>query len=328
MPGALGKNLNCLFGKLPTAKGRGTAHGVCLLLLTCWRDHVKTLNIIGCGKAGGALAKVWTSCDAFRVRDVLNRSLGSGQRAVALIGEGRAVDGYDGLDSADVVMISTSDEAIEACCEQLCRADVLRNGNIVFHCSGSLSSDVLAPARGRGAHVASLHPVKSFADSARAAETFAGTFCAVEGDDEACRVLRDALERSGAHPFDVQPQAKTTYHTATVFVCNYLVALMEVGLRCFERAGVGRPLAMQIMEPIVRGTVQNVFERGPVQALTGPVARGEVSVVAKELKELGQWNETAEQAYRLLGRVAAELSEAKGDADGQALDRIRALLQK
>ena len=138
--------------------------------------------------------------------------------------------------------------------------------------------------------------------------------------------MREALERADAHPFDVQPESKTIYHAATVFVCNYLVALMEIGLRCFEQAGVSRPRALQIMEPIVQGTVQNVFALGPAEALTGPIARGEESVVGRQCDALGQWDETVQDAYRVLGQVAAELSEAKGDADGEALTRIRELL--
>jgi predicted short-subunit dehydrogenase-like oxidoreductase (DUF2520 family) len=287
---------------------------------------VKTLNIIGCGKVGGALAKVWTERDVFRVRSVLNQSLSSAQRAVAFLGEGRAVESYDRLGPADAFMISTLDEAIEGCCEKLCRAGVLREGAIVFHCSGSLPSELLAPARAQGAHVASLHPVKSFTDSAKAAETFPGTFCDLEGAPDACQVLRDALERSGAHPFDVDPDAKMVYHAATVFVCNYLVALLEIGLRCFEQSGVSRPRAMEIMEPIVQGTIRNVFALGPAQALTGPIARGEASVVGRQCEALGQWDETVQNAYRVLGQVAADLSEAKGDADGAALARIRELL--
>ncbi len=287
---------------------------------------MRTLNIIGCGKVGGALAKVWAQRDVFRVRRVLNQSLASAQRAVALLGEGQAVESYDHLGPADAFMISTLDEAIEGCCEKLCRARILRDGAIVFHCSGSLPSELLAPAREQGAHVASLHPVKSFTDSVKAAETFPGTFCDLEGAPDACQVLREALERVGAHPFDLQPEAKTIYHAATVFVCNYFVALMEIGLRCFEQSGVSRPQAIQIMEPIVRGTVQNVFALGPAEALTGPISRGEASVVGRQCESLGQWDETVQNAYRVLGQVAADLSEAKGDADGAALARIRELL--
>ncbi len=173
-----------------------------------------------------------------------------------------------------------------------------------------------------------MHPVKSFADPASAVETFAGTFCAIEGDAEACELLQDVLHRCGARTFRVEPQFKTVYHAATVFVCNYLTALIEVGLRCFQTAGVSRQTAMQVIEPIVNETVANVFKLGPVGALTGPIARGETSVVREQTEALGRCDAHLQQIYKSLGQVAADLSADQGNAGRESLAAIRALLRE
>lgn len=81
---------------------------------------MKTLNVIGCGSVGKTLSRLWTQNGVFRVQSVLNRSLESGSRAVEFVGAGRAVDDYARLGPADLVMIATSDEAIETCCRRLC----------------------------------------------------------------------------------------------------------------------------------------------------------------------------------------------------------------
>ena len=283
---------------------------------------MKTINVIGCGNVGKTLARLWTRKRLFQVQCVLNRSLESALRAVEFVESGRAIATYDELERADLVMISASDEAIEACCRQVSQSGLVDQGVVVFHVSGSLSSSLLHAAKAEGALVASMHPVKSFAYPPRAVETFAGTFCALEGDGPACDVLRDALDRCSARTFHVDPQQKTVYHAATVLVCNYLVALMEVGLRCFEKAGVPRPTALEVMQPIVRGTVENVFRLGPDQALTGPIARGEPSVVARQCQALGEWDGLVEALYKRLGQVAVELSAAQGNADPEALAAI------
>jgi predicted short-subunit dehydrogenase-like oxidoreductase (DUF2520 family) len=288
---------------------------------------VKTINVIGCGHVGKTLSRVWTLHRVFEVRAVLNRSLQSSRRAVDFIGSGRAIESYAQLQRADLVMISASDESIEPCCRGLCGSGILEPGVVVFHCSGSLPSTLLEPARRQGASVASLHPVKSFADPGSAVDTFAGTFCAVEGDPEACAALRDALERSGAMTFDLEPELKTIYHAGTVIVCNYLVALMEVGLRCFEKAGLDRETAMAVMRPMVTGTVNNVFKLGPVQALTGPIARGERSVVERQSDALGRLDQRIRRVYKALGEVAVELSAAQGNAAPEALAAIKKTLE-
>jgi len=289
---------------------------------------VKSLNIIGCGSLARALARLWTQSGLLEVRCILNRSPASARRAVEFIGSGSVVATYDRLEPADLMMISTSDESIETCCRQLCQTDLLRPGVVVFHCSGSLPSTILKPAADRGAAVASLHPVKSFADPASAAETFAGTFCALEGDPQARDVLRQLIVDCRAKTFRIRPDQKTVYHAATVIVCNYLTALIETGLRCFEQAGVDRATAMQIIEPIATGTLDNVLRLGPVRALTGPIARGEASVVQRQLDALGQADPTIREIYRSLGRMAVELATAQGNAEPDALDTIVAMLRE
>jgi len=289
---------------------------------------MKTINVIGCGSVGKTLARLWTLHDVFRVQSIANRSPASAARAADFVGNGQPVESLAQMQPADIVMISTPDEAIAECCRELCETEVLQQGTVVFHCSGSLPSTLLEPARRRGASIAGVHPIKSFADPTTAVDTFAGTFCAVEGDPHPCEILSDALHRCGAFTFSIAPEAKTIYHAATVIVCNYLVALMEVGLRCFRKAGIPRETAMQAMQPIVTGTVANVFNLGPAEALTGPIGRGEPSVVARQCEALGQWDEDVLQLYKTLGQFAAELSAAQGNAPAEALAEIRRVLQR
>jgi len=287
---------------------------------------VRSINVIGGGKVGRTLGRLWTERNVLEVRSVFSRSPARGAQAVEFIGAGRAVTSCGELGPADFVMLSTPDEAIGPCCRELCRAGAVKEGMVLFHPSGSLPSAVLEPAKARGAKIASVHPVKSFADPAAAAETFAGTFCGIEGNAEACRVLRAVFEQIGAEIFEVDPEHKPIYHAATVLVSNYLVALTEVGLRCFERAGVCRETAIEVFEPIVRGTVDNVFRLGPARALTGPIARGEQTVVEKQCEALGGWDESVQRIYRDLGLVAVELAAAQGAADREALAAIRRAL--
>ena len=288
---------------------------------------MKRLNIIGCGNAGRALALLWRRRGLVAVQHVLNRSLASGQRAVEFIGAGRAVGSFAELWPAELLLIAASDEAIAPCCRQACDAGAVTAGSTVFHLSGALCSSVLGPARQAGAHVASLHPVKSFAVPALAAETFAGTFCGLEGDQPACEILSELVRQCGGRVFSVAGEFKPVYHAGTVFACNYLVALMETAARCFERAGIDRATASEILQPIVFGTVENVFRLGTVDALTGPIARGELSVVAAEIEALRRSDAELARLYQALGLVAVELAAAAGKAPAEALQAIAAQLQ-
>ena len=111
----------------------------------------RTLNIIGAGNVGKTLGRLWTLNQTFVCQDVLNRSIGSSQRAVSFIGAGRAIDGYADLRPADVWMIAAPDDQIMQCAEQLAHAGSLSAGSVVFHCSGALLSSELRAVQQLGA---------------------------------------------------------------------------------------------------------------------------------------------------------------------------------
>jgi predicted short-subunit dehydrogenase-like oxidoreductase (DUF2520 family) len=286
----------------------------------------KTLNIIGCGRVGRTLARLWAQNRAFEIGDVFDNALDISVAAAAFIGHGRAVSALGQMRRADVWMLTPPDDQIAACCAALAGSGLLAAGDIVFHCSGALPARDLAPAAARGAAVASVHPLKSFADPAIAVRTFSGTYCAADGDPAALAVLRPAFERIGGIVSDIDPGFKTVYHAASVIVCNYLTALLETGVRCYEKAGFTRDDALRMMEPLVRETLDNVFKLGTVKALTGPIARGDHAVVARQVEALAAWEPRIAALYKELGAVAVDLARAQGKADAGALAAIERTL--
>ena len=145
----------------------------------------KTLNIIGCGRVGKVLGRLWNQQDIFEVQDVLNRSVDSARRSVEFIGAGRPLDDYTALRAADLCLIGASDDQIVPCTTRLFETGGLRPGGILFHCSGALPSSIL---RRDGVLSASVHPIRSFADPEQAARDFAGTWCGIEGEHGAMDV--------------------------------------------------------------------------------------------------------------------------------------------
>jgi len=81
------------------------------------------------------------------------------------------------------------------------------------------------------------------------------------------------------------------------------------------------------MEPLVRGTVDNIFRDGTVQALTGPIARGDCAVVSGQLEALDDWDSEIALVYRALGRIALDLSSRRGGASAGDLAALREMLE-
>ncbi|MBU3917768.1 DUF2520 domain-containing protein, partial [bacterium] len=218
------------------------------------------------------------------------------------------------------------DNEIIACCEKLVQSGSVSAGDIVFHCSGALTSSVLSSAKNSGCLIASIHPVKSFADPSKSVKSFKGTYCGIEGDPQANKTVGKAFKTIGGKIFDLDPSYKTIYHSASVMICNYLVSLLDIGISTYIKSGIKRKTALQLMEPIVRGTLDNVFKLDTVKALTGPIARGDHSIVSKQLKDLNIWDKDIGEFYRLMGRLTLKLSRAQKSARPEDLEVLRELL--
>jgi len=286
-----------------------------------------SFSIIGCGSVGKTIGRLFHDARLFELRDVLTRSPASAQRAADFLGAGRPVACCQEMAPADLYLIAASDDAIADCARELAGCGLIRPGTIVCHMSGALSSLVLQPASELGALVASVHPVKSFADPGLAVRDFAGTWCGIEGDAPAVALLGEAFGAIGGKMFSLDPRFKTIYHAGSVLVCNYLTALMEAGVRAYEKGGLTRETALQVMEPLVRGTVDNIFRSGTVQALTGPIARGDAAVVSAQLDALDHWDSELALIYRSLGGVALDLSRRRaqaGEADLASVEWVLA----
>lgn len=288
----------------------------------------QTLNLIGPGRAGRTLAALLARSGACVLQDVLSAEYATAQAAVAFIGSGHALRKLPEMRPAGLWLLTPPDAAIAPVAAALAASGRVRAGDIVFHCSGSQPSSLLAPLAAAGVHVASLHPLKSFADPAAAVQSFAGTWCTAEGDAAALAVLKPLFEGLGAQVATIDASGKTLYHAASVLVCNDLTALMEAGLRLYEKAGLDRATAQRMMEPLVRETLDNVFALGTDRALTGPVARGDAEVVKRQLEALQAQDPRIAAAYRALNTIALELARAQGGAPQAALDAVGRVLEQ
>lgn len=274
----------------------------------------RTINIIGPGRVGRTLGALLARSGLCTVQDILSAEFATAQAAVKFIGAGRAVRKLAELRVADLWLLTPPDAAIAPVAAALAGCGVVRSDDVVFHCSGSQASGILAVRGLPSTRIASVHPLKSFAEPAQAVDTFSGTWCTVEGDEQALALLRPLFEQLGARIAVIDAAAKPVYHAASVLVCNDLTALMEAGLRVYEHAGLERATAQAMMAPLVRETLENVFRLGPARALTGPVARGDHAVVTRQLAALATLDPRIVEVYRALGAIALDLARAQGAA--------------
>jgi predicted short-subunit dehydrogenase-like oxidoreductase (DUF2520 family) len=277
---------------------------------------MQTLNIIGAGRVGQTLGRLWQQHGVFAIQDVLTSTRGTAQGACDYMGGGTAVESMASLRAADVWMLAVPDAQIAVVADALASTSPAPapSAPIVFHCSGAHSSSLLSPLAEHGWHAASAHCILSFASTEIAIQQFPGTPCALEGGTVAMATLQAAFTAIEARCFPVKSQDKLLYHAGAVFATNFLPVLQSVAEAAWTASGVPPDLLPGLRAALLTNAVANITRLGPQGALTGPAARGDVAAIAKQAVAVAQWDAEAGAAYEALSALALRMAKASTES--------------
>jgi predicted short-subunit dehydrogenase-like oxidoreductase (DUF2520 family) len=277
-------------------------------------EHALDLCIVGPGRLGTALAT-----QLQRVYDCVDTIVARHSSIAKAIALAEKVDATaKELDAADfeqtVTWLCIPDAAIAPVAKTMAQRRDWR-GKIVFHSSGALNSDELKPLRDKGATVASVHPMMTFAPDAKTPLT--GVVFALEGDTKAVDAARRLVGALQGSEFVIAKENKVLYHAFGSFLAPLLVTTLFTGEKIGEQAGVPQKMLRAAMQRIVSQTIDNYFKLGAEASFTGPFVRGDVEVIRKHLAAL---DATQRDAYIGLVRAALQdLPIAKADEVRAAL---------
>lgn len=255
-----------------------------------------------------------------RVGHGLRRALAQSE-AVQVDLRGRRASGAH-VAKADIIVLAVPDDAISSVSEAF--APSLAPGSVVLHCAGARGVDELAACAARGAAVGALHPLVSFA-SERASPSLDGTTFTVQGDRKAIAAGRALGEACGARVV-VAKTRDPAYHAAAALAANGAVGLAFTSVLILERLGFERRAAERAIGGLLQTVGQNVQRLGVPEALTGPVARGELSTIAGHRSALRRLGDKTLSVYDAVLPAVVESAKAAGLSRRKAneiLDVIR-----
>lgn len=281
------------------------------------QHSIETIAIIGQGKVGSSLKQL---------------ALLAGFKTT-LLGRDYA-QSIDQVYAADLIIIATSDDEIKNVVKSLAafqegqESQSHKQHPVFIHCSGLISSDVLHPL---GENIASCHPLNTFPTLDSALSTFNNTqhktYMFAEGSDAAIKRLGPVFTKLGFKFQLIDATAKTHYHLACVVACNYLSVLMHSSLGFAEKAGIERDAFWQALQPIIQSTLANISNNGTLNALSGPIARGDYGTIETHLASLSSaLSHTKEkELYVSLAKNAVAMTIEKGSIstdDAKALNQL------
>lgn len=245
-----------------------------------------SVNIIGCGRLGLSLATLFVQTGKAKIKGIVNSNLASARAAVKQLGQGRAYADPSVLPSADITFITTQDDTIGSIAESLAKTHKFKKKAVVVHCSGSLTSEILAPLNALAIPTASLHPIKSFAKPDGSSLSFEGTYCSIEGEATAIAVVKPLIESLGGIVFEIEKSQKARYHAASVIANNYLVTLHYHASLAYQQSGLPEELTKKLVTRLMQDGLTHLEKLSHANALTGPLQRNDETTIEKHLQTL------------------------------------------
>ena len=280
------------------------------------------LGFIGAGTVAGVLALALSS-HGYPVAAVSSRRLSSAEELASTVeGCTATASGQAVAEAADLIFITTPDDAITAVADQI----KWPPGKSVVHCSGADTTQALASARASGATVGVFHPLQTFAGAEPAINNLPGTTFALEAEEPLLSLLKEMAGALGGYAIELKASDKVIYHAAAVIACNYLVTLVKQAADLWQTFGVPPEQSVRALLPLLKGTVHNIEAVGIPGCLTGPIARGDTGTIAKHLAALEKAAPEVLETYRQLGINTIPVALAKGSIDEEQAGRLEAVL--
>ena len=184
------------------------------------------------------------------------------------------------VENADVIGITVNDDQIESVIEDLLSLGLNLEDKYIFHTSGA--HDVIALKQIK-AHTFGFHPLKAFSKVITTASELDEIYFSLEGAD-AC--TKKWIETLNIHHFEIDSAQKVKYHAGAAIVSNYLVSVLDFGIKQFMATGIDEKTAQKALWPLIEGSLDNVQKQGTQMALTGPIVRGDVHTLEKHMRVL------------------------------------------
>lgn len=283
------------------------------------------IGFIGAGKVGTTLGKYFVSDsiqigrsdkmqvnqfegirENFTLTGYYSRNPISAEEAAIFTNSAR----YDTLEQiiedSDLLFLTVPDDAIGTVWNSIKRLPIKEK--IICHCSGSLSSAIFSGIESTEAYAYSIHPLFAISSKTDSYQTMQQAVFTIEGNGKYLKRLQNFLQSFGNDVSIVGTESKTKYHAAAVMASNHVIALAQTAIHLLQQCGFSESSARKAIGPLLCNNAISVSQKGPVEALTGPIERNDVGTVRKHLDCL---DSDIKELYVQLSKILIEMAEEK-----------------
>lgn len=279
------------------------------------------IGFIGAGKVGFTLGKFFRS-KGIRVTGYYSKHAESANEAATFTDSTFFEELKDIVSESDALFLTVPDGEIAGVFNRIKDFDI--QGKYICHCSGALSSDVAFEGiRSTGASGYSIHPLFPISSKYDCYEELSDAFFCIEGDSSGIEIFDSLLKQMGLKVRRIAGEDKIKYHSACVFASNLVCGVIAESLKQLGECGFAEDEALQAVKPLIESNIKHILDVGPVEALTGPVERADVTTIGKHMDVLeGQ----SLDMYKVLSRRIVDCARRKNP--GREYKKLEDMLLK
>jgi len=268
------------------------------------------IGFIGAGKVGFSFGK-YLSLNQHFLSGYYSKNLDSALEAGKFTNSLCFDNLYELIKKSDIILITVPDGQIKAVAQEIATISGLDFSKKFFgHCSGAFNHTILSDLKSLGAYTFSLHPFLAISDKYKSYRDFSNAFFTIEGDEMGIKTASSLVKSLGNHYKVIDSNCKPKYHTAAVFATNLMVGLCDMASDLLMDCGFSKEEASLSLSNILRANLENVIQKGSVNALTGPVERNDEGTVITHLNCLSN-REDYSRVYKDLSLHLIEIAKIK-----------------
>lgn len=209
------------------------------------------------------------------------------------------------ISDCDILMFTVPDDKIAEVYQQ---AKPHLSGKIIAHCSGLHSSKIFSDVGTADCSAYSIHPLCAVSSKEHSYKLLSDTLFTIEGDATHISTIQQMFEEMGNRTCVISAENKATYHAAASLASNHMSAVFYMAEKLFLECGFSEKEAREELYRLAKGNLENILSQGCIEALTGPIERGDAATVEKHL---GCLPEEIRYAYLENGKQLVEMAERK-----------------
>lgn len=269
------------------------------------------IGLIGAGAVAHGIADA-IILNGLSIKTVVSRQKIHARRLAKRIGAKKFGTDYSLLDDCNLVIIAASDAALKTIAKTISLIVFKSNTVTITHTSGSLTSDILQPAKSNAyanVTIASMHPMQTFLSQPNPWKKLrANTYFGIEGEKKALPIITQFVRCINASSILVPKEYKSLYHIGGIMASNFLVALLYEIKKLYDHFGWNEKQTLAVILPLMKETIDNIQTRGITSSLTGPASRKDLAMIRSHFKILLSRSHEIAKLYKYLTDICLQIT--------------------